>query len=200
MKVEKRMAKKLIGPLTQKLNEPRCAMSLQYEIIQTCTSGLSEHLPTMKLCVQKLREFVEHPDSNLKYLGLVALNNLIAIHPKAVAEHRDIVIQCLESNDESIRRRALDLVEGMATKKNLQDIVERLCVYMDHSSSQDYRSALVRKVVAMCSKNTYSLLTNFDWYISILVRLAHLDSLTEGNCLFLVLVLMLGYCILNSSF
>lgn len=183
LKVEKRMAKKLIGPLTQKLNEPRCAMSLQYEIIQTCTTGLAEHLPTIKLCVQKLREFIDHQDRNLKYLGLVALNNLIEIHPKAVAEHRDVVIQCLESDDDSIRRRALDLVEGMASKKNLQDIVERLCQYMETSPSQEYRQILVSKVVNMCSKNTYALMTNFDWYISVLVKLAHLDSLTLGELL-----------------
>lgn len=40
------------------------AMSLLYECIQTCTIGLVEHLPTIKLCIQKLRTFIEDPDQN----------------------------------------------------------------------------------------------------------------------------------------
>jgi AP-3 complex subunit delta-1 len=49
----------------------------------------------------------------VKYLGLVALNNIMKIHPKAVAEHRDLVMNCLDDDDTSIRMRALDLLEGM---------------------------------------------------------------------------------------
>ena len=35
------------------------------------------------------------------------------IHPKAVAEHRDLVVNCLDDDDITIRLRALDLLEGM---------------------------------------------------------------------------------------
>ena len=35
------------------------------------------------------------------------------IHPKAVAEHRDLVLTCLDDEDVSIRQRALDLLSGM---------------------------------------------------------------------------------------
>jgi AP-3 complex subunit delta-1 len=49
----------------------------------------------------------------VKYLGLLALNNIMKIHPKAVAEHRDLVLNCLEDQDTSIRLRALDLLEGI---------------------------------------------------------------------------------------
>ena len=49
----------------------------------------------------------------MKYLGLLALSKLLAIRPKAVIEHRDVVLQCLDDADVSIRMRALDLVTGM---------------------------------------------------------------------------------------
>jgi AP-3 complex subunit delta-1 len=49
----------------------------------------------------------------VKYLGLIALNNIMKINPKAVAEHRDLVLNCLDDDDVSIRLRALDLLEGM---------------------------------------------------------------------------------------
>ena len=88
-------------------------MSLLYEVIQTCTIGLTAHNNVIKLCCSKLRLFIEDPDQNLKYLGLVALGNIMKTHPKYVTEHRDMVIWCLDDDDHSIRVRALDLLTGM---------------------------------------------------------------------------------------
>lgn len=42
-------------------------MSLLYECIQTCIVGLSQHKAVMRLCVTKLRMFIEHPDQNCMY-------------------------------------------------------------------------------------------------------------------------------------
>ena len=55
----------------------------------------------------------------MKYLGLVALNNIMKIQPKAVAEHKDMVMHCLEDEDSTIRVRALDLIQGMVFKFSL---------------------------------------------------------------------------------
>jgi hypothetical protein len=49
----------------------------------------------------------------VKYLGLLALYNIMQAHPKAVTEHRDMVIWCLNDEDITIRLRALDLLTGM---------------------------------------------------------------------------------------
>lgn len=65
-----------------------------------------------------VREFLlvsgcAHPHHRVvKYLGLLALANIMKHHPKAVAEHRDLVLRCLEDEDVTIRLRALDLLEG----------------------------------------------------------------------------------------
>jgi len=176
---EERLAKKLVGPLTNLMNTTT-AMSLQYECIQTCTIGLSDHLPTIKLCIQKLRTFVEDPDQNLKYLGLLALNNIMKIHPKAVAEHRDLVLNCLEDADTSIRLRALDLLEGMVNKKNIADIVRKLLDSIEKADNAQYKDALVEKVVNICSKNSYQSITDFEWYISVLMELAHVTGTQHG--------------------
>ena len=88
----------------------------------------------MRLCLAKLRLFVEDSDQNLKYLGLVALGNIMAIHPKAVAEHRDLILACLDDDDISIRQRALSLLDGLVSKKNLADIVRKL---VDHAHAAE---------------------------------------------------------------
>lgn len=38
---------------------------------------------------------------------------VLKIQPKAVLPHRDLVIDCLEDRDESIRLKALDLLSGV---------------------------------------------------------------------------------------
>ena len=62
--------------------------------------------------MQKLRIFIEDADQNLKYLGLQAMAQVLKIAPKAVLPHRDLIIECLDDRDESIRLRALDLLSG----------------------------------------------------------------------------------------
>src|SRR5262249_42974320 len=63
MPLEKKLGKKLVEPLTNVVNSTS-AMSLLYECIQTCTLGLPDHPAVIRLCISKLRSFVEDPDQN----------------------------------------------------------------------------------------------------------------------------------------
>ena len=80
----------------------------------------------VKLCSDMLRQFVEDPDQNLKYLGLVGFVQLMVSNPKAVVEHRDLILDCLSDLDETIRLRALELLTGMVTKRNLEELIHKL--------------------------------------------------------------------------
>lgn len=51
--------------------------------------------------------------SKVKYLGLLAMSKILKTHPKSVQSHKDLILQCLDDKDESIRLRALDLLYGM---------------------------------------------------------------------------------------
>ena len=41
------------------------------------------------------------------------MSRILKTHPKAVQAHKDLILQCLDDKDESIRLRALDLLSGM---------------------------------------------------------------------------------------
>lgn len=56
--------------------------------------------------------FVFFPPT-VKYLGLLAMSKILKTHPKSVQSHKDLILQCLDDKDESIRLRALDLLYGM---------------------------------------------------------------------------------------
>ena len=61
--LEPRLAKKLVEPLTNIMNSTS-AMSLLYECILTCIIGLTAHGSAIRLCITKLRLFIEDHDQN----------------------------------------------------------------------------------------------------------------------------------------
>lgn len=178
--LEPRLGKKLLEPLTNLIHSTS-AMSLLYECINTVVSGLPHHTASIQLCVSKLRILIEDPDQNLKYLGLLAMSKILAVNPKVVQGHKDIVLQCLDDKDESIRLRALDLIVGMVSKKNIMDIIKKLMVQIDKADSQTYCDELLSKIVEICSMNDYHYVTNFEWYIDVLVQLTRVEGTRHGK-------------------
>ncbi|XP_059146899.1 AP-3 complex subunit delta-1-like isoform X2 [Physella acuta] len=178
--LEPRLGKKLIEPLTNLIHSTS-AMSLLYECINTVIAGIPNHTASIQLCVQKLRILIEDSDQNLKYLGLLAMSRILATHPKSVQGHKDLILQCLDDRDESIRLRALDLLYGMVSKKNLMEIVKKLMVHMDKAEGSHYRDELLSKTVEICSQSNYQYVTNFEWYVSILVELTRMEGTKHGK-------------------
>uniref|UniRef100_A0A2K5R592 AP-3 complex subunit delta-1 n=1 Tax=Cebus imitator TaxID=2715852 RepID=A0A2K5R592_CEBIM len=164
---------KLFGALTPL--EPR----LGKKLIEPLTNLI--HSASIQLCVQKLRILIEDSDQNLKYLGLLAMSKILKTHPKSVQSHKDLILQCLDDKDESIRLRALDLLYGMVSKKNLMEIVKKLMTHVDKAEGTTYRDELLTKIIDICSQSNYQYITNFEWYISILVELTRLEGTRHGH-------------------
>uniref|UniRef100_A0A915E3E6 AP-3 complex subunit delta n=1 Tax=Ditylenchus dipsaci TaxID=166011 RepID=A0A915E3E6_9BILA len=185
--LEAKIGKKLLEPLTNLINNTS-AMSLLYECINTVIAvlisisaeGPGDYSSSIQLCVQKLGVLIEDSDQNLKYLGLLAMGRILQTHPKAVQAHKDIVLRCLDDKDESIRLRALDLLYGMVSKKNIMEIVKKLMEHVDAAEGSFYRDELLSRIISICSHNNYQYITNFEWYISVLVELTKVEGTQHG--------------------
>uniref|UniRef100_A0A3Q3RM89 Adaptor related protein complex 3 subunit delta 1 n=1 Tax=Mastacembelus armatus TaxID=205130 RepID=A0A3Q3RM89_9TELE len=77
--------------------------------------------------------------------------------------------------------RALDLLYGMVSKKNLMEIVKKLMLHVDKAEGTTYRDELLTKIIDICSQSNYQYITNFEWYISILVELTRLEGTRHGH-------------------
>ena len=89
--------------------------------------GTTEGDEVARLCVSKLRAMlVVQGDPNLRYVALLAFAKITASHADLVADHQDVILECIDDADISIRTRALDLVVDMVNGNNLQMVVERL--------------------------------------------------------------------------
>ncbi|KAK4951874.1 AP-3 complex subunit delta [Elasticomyces elasticus] len=132
--LEPRLVKKLLPPLTS-IIKTTPAMSLLYECINgiiqggimEAAEGTMEGDEVARLCVNKLRAMlVVEGDPNLRYVALLAFTKITSSHADIVAQHSDVILECIDDPDISIRTRALDLVVGMINANNLQAVVERL--------------------------------------------------------------------------
>jgi AP-3 complex subunit delta-1 len=154
--------------------------------------------------------------SIVKYVALLAFNKIVLSHPHLVKLHQDVILECIDDGDVTIRARALDLVIGMVDTESLEPIVGRLMKQLRSSSvkneAQDeealqnvtgpepaadsddadpeeslkhsevkekeeilvpyeYKIDTIRKILQMCSKDLYSNISDFQWYIDVLVQL-----------------------------
>ncbi|PNS20499.1 AP-3 complex subunit delta [Sphaceloma murrayae] len=141
--LEPRLVKKLLPPLTT-LIKTTPAMSLLYECINGIiqggildgSEGTVEGDEVARLCVGKLRGMlVIEGDPNLKYVALLAMARIVDSHPALVSQHADVILECIDDPDISIRTRALDLVVGMVDPTNLVPTVERLMRQLRESTT-----------------------------------------------------------------
>ncbi|KAG6977391.1 hypothetical protein JG688_00000425 [Phytophthora aleatoria] len=187
---EPRLARKLLDPLATVIqNTP--AKSLLYECISTVTTALlytkksdgsqpRNVAAVVRLCNDHLRRYIEDPDQNLRYLGLVGLGNLMKSHPYVVTEHQELIVECLAVDDITIRMRALELLSGMVNPDNAAPIIREL---MRQTLSADgaYRHELITHILHVCSVNKYANIHDFDWYIHVLVQLARVPGNTAAT-------------------
>jgi AP-3 complex subunit delta len=185
---EPRLARKLLEPLSDIVRNTK-AKSLLYEAVHTITlclpyckradGTMPANIPDIvTLCADTLQSFVNEADQNLKYLGLVGFASLMQSHPHVLSApaYRPIILACLSDQDVTIRTRALSLLTGMASRRNLMELVTQLLRHVELATGS-YKLDLVSKIVDMCSTDKYSLLTDFSWYLDVLFQLGHVRGL-----------------------
>jgi AP-3 complex subunit delta-1 len=155
---------------------------------------------------------------------LLAFEKIVRSHAYLVSQQQDVILECIDDPDISIRMRALDLVVGMVNAENLTAIVGRLMrqlrnapiasaaagsnndrarmteivPYADDDSDaeetlprheqqsdqppplpEDYRISVIRRILEMCSRDMYGNITDFEWYIDVLVQLVRVSPSTQ---------------------
>ncbi|KAG2022853.1 Ap3d1 protein [Coprinopsis cinerea AmutBmut pab1-1] len=206
---EPRLVKKLLNPITELITTTP-AISLLYECVHTCIIGGmlqgSNGASLAKTCVAKLAAFIEDTDQNLKYIALLAMTKIVPSHPHLVGEYRDTILASVSDQDISIRMRALDLVTAMVDQSNLQSIVQQLLTHLVPNTelpsavrslqesaeasaprsstaaplTPAYRLTLAERILEMCSASMYENVTNFEWYVSVMVDLVHVSNVKIG--------------------
>lgn len=135
-----------------------------------------------------------------------------------MAMQQDVIMDCLDDPDISIRLQALELAVQMVSSETLHLVVDRLIAQLQHSSvldsnsvassmpveglkssanvdcddmgealeprerkihhthhlPNDYRNEVVHKILDICSRDNYSDIVDFEWYVNVLMQLVRL--------------------------
>jgi len=164
---EPRLPKKLITPFTTLL-ETTSSITVLFECVRTIIEVPITNTVLLTYATQRMQNFIEHADPNLRYLCLSLFLKLMEIQPKMVAQHKEIISQCLDSNDEATRILALDLLMALANPKTIDGIVSKMFDHFKDAITPQFKDMIVTRVIEICSKNDYALVSDFDWYINVL--------------------------------
>jgi AP-3 complex subunit delta-1 len=174
---EPRLQKKLVGPFTTIL-ETTVSPTVLFEVVRTIIDIPSTNTVLLTTATQRMETFLEHEDNNLRFLCLSLFIKLIEIQPRIVALHKDLITRCLDSSDEATRVLALDLLAALANGRTIDGIVARMFKHFKSSKSQVFKDQILRRVVEICSQKDYDLVSDFEWYISVLMDFLHEGGFT----------------------
>ena len=102
------------------------------------------------------------------------MSKILRTHPKSVQAHKDLILQCLDDKDESIRLRALDLLYGMVSVHT-----------MHHSVCMSHKDLILQVLMTRTSLSDSELLTCCTaWSVStpcttLSVCVSHKDLILE---------------------
>jgi AP-3 complex subunit delta-1 len=116
---------------------------------------------------------------------------------------QDVIMDCLDDADVSIRLQALELAVGMVSSDSLQLVVNRLLGQLQQASMpaaelvdtpetsehppnptlwpSDYQTEVVHRIIDLCSQKNYSEIVDFEWYVAVLVQLVGLLPPSESE-------------------
>lgn len=195
-KVEPRLKKKVL-PLILNMMHRTQASSLKYECINCIvgstmlSSESSKDEEIAKLCIEELMRFFETRDSNLNFVGLLVLINIIKLFPSLLHDIpgvSKVVIDCLTDDDIIIKRKALEISQYLVNEDNIVELVRILLVQLIPNENnivpEYFTQEISMKIISFASQDNYSNVPNFRWYIFVLkdiINLTLLASTTSSN-------------------
>lgn len=194
LKVEPRMKKKILPSIVDLMSKTE-ATSLVYECINCIINGgmlsseSSKDRAIVKLCIEKLMRFFETGDSNLKFVGLLALIKIVKSFPDFI--HKvdgvsTVIKHCLTNKDLIIKLKALEICQYLLTEDNIADLVKTLLIQLVEDDEnpnvpESMKLEITDKVLEIASADNYSKIPNFKWYVTALKEIINLTIIPQSS-------------------
>ena len=135
--------------------------AIAYECVRTITS-IYPNQELLQMAAKVTARFLRNSNHNLKYAGIEALIGIVQINSKAATDYQADVIECLEDQDETLKRKTLELLYKMTQPNNVEVIVNHMIDFLRASSDDHIRSEIVSRVVELAERYAPS----NQWFIS----------------------------------
>ncbi|KAF1325636.1 Ap-2 complex subunit alpha, partial [Globisporangium splendens] len=168
-KLDDTLRRVLSRPTPGKGAKNNAAYAVLIETVNLVIAQGKKSDPKLKeLAVQLLARFISVSEPNIRYIGLDSMYRLVRLEGDAetVKQHKDTVLFSLKDADNSVRRRALDLLFSMCDSENALEIVGELANYLAIAEGV-IREEIVLKAAILAEKYA----KNLRWYVDTVLQL-----------------------------
>jgi AP-4 complex subunit epsilon-1 len=151
--------------------------AIVYQCVKTiCTIYPNQHL--IELAASTISRFlasepssnkaVKRYDPNLTCMGINGLALIIQINPTYVFQHQQVIVDCLEENDETLKKNTFDLLYKMTNTENVDVIVDKMMKYLKNTSLESHsRKDILVKITELAEMYA----PDKGWFIKIMNNL-----------------------------
>ena len=109
-------------------NADRIGINIGYATVYQCVKTICTIYPNshlIELASNTISRFLSSDSPNLRCTGINGLTLIIQINPSYVMNYQNIIVDCMEVNDETLKKNTFELLYKMTNLKNVEVIVEK---------------------------------------------------------------------------
>ena len=129
--------------------------NIAFAVCYQCVKTISNIYPNENLiheAASSLKRFLESHNSNTKYMGIRGLSQIYKQYPQFLEDYQMVIVECLESKDETLKRQTLDLLYKMTNSNNIEVIISKMLNTVHSSTDAHFRNNLVLKITALAER------------------------------------------------
>jgi AP-1 complex subunit gamma-1 len=139
--------------------------AILYECVNTIMS-IECDTELRGMAINTLGKFLSNKDNNIRYVSLFTLCKVVEKDTEAVKRHRNIILECLQDVDVSIRRRALQLLYSIVDASDVRVLVRELLKFLE-TADLEFRGELTAKLCYLSEKYA----PNIRWLVDTVIRI-----------------------------
>ena len=143
-------------------------INIGYAIVYQCLKTICTIYPNsqlIELASNTISRFLRSESPNLRCTGINGLTLIIQINPNFVMAHQKVIVDCLEENDETLKKNTFELLYKMTNLKNVEVIVEKMMNYLKHTTLENQsKKDILQKITEL----TERFAPNKTWFIKII--------------------------------
>lgn len=138
--------------------------AIVYQCLRTiCLIYPNLHL--IELAATTISRFLSSDSPNLRCTGINGLALIIQINPDYVMQHQQIIVDCLEENDETLKKNTFELLFKMTTMENVEIIIDKMIKYLKNSTVESVgRKDILVKITELAERFA----PDKSWFINIM--------------------------------
>ncbi|KAK8795582.1 hypothetical protein WA158_000239 [Blastocystis sp. Blastoise] len=155
--------------MTKNFNQNNVAHAILFEAVNLVISyGNDTDEELRASVVNSLGRYISVQEPNIRYLGLEAMSRLALLDgvSEKIQKHQDTILESLNDEDISIRKRALQMLFAMCDEDNAEVIVAAL---LEHLKTPDFmiKEEMALKVAILAERFT----SDYEWYVDTILAL-----------------------------